>query len=136
MPIGPSHARFRLERLVCCQGRAPLLDDSGHIFGMNRCRPAPALHVLQSETQIFQPTSIEEINVTVRQSGMDQSGSCVDDKPLLDFDRSLIDFRRTNLHENLIQYAFLYLSWSIPLCLTVTLISSIDVGWNIWVSLW
>ena len=42
---------------------------------------------------------------------MDQSGSCVDDQPLLDFGRCLIDFGRTNLHQNLIQFVFLYLSW-------------------------
>jgi hypothetical protein len=28
---------------------------------MNCSRPAPALHVLQRETQIFQPTSIEDV---------------------------------------------------------------------------
>jgi hypothetical protein len=49
---------------------------------------------------------------SLRRAVWTRSGSCVDDEPLLGFSRSLIDFDRTRVDQNLIQDAYLYLSRS------------------------
>src|ERR1700722_1762865 len=48
---------------------------------MNRHGPGPALHILQGESHELQPGFVEKIKVAVRQSGVNQRGSGVDDKP-------------------------------------------------------
>ena len=60
------------------QSRSPLVHELCAVFGMMRGLPAPASSVLQRETRIFQPTSIEEITRTIGQSAPGQRGNCVD----------------------------------------------------------
>src|SRR5208283_3802468 len=62
-------------------GRAPLLNNSFDILGMNVLGPSPTQQIFQRPTQIVEPTLIEEVEVSVRQTGVDQGGGGVDQEP-------------------------------------------------------
>jgi hypothetical protein len=47
---------------------------------MNYLRPFPALHILERPPDILQPRLIEKIEVAVRQAGVYQGGSRIDEE--------------------------------------------------------
>jgi hypothetical protein len=69
------------ERLTIRQGRAPLLNNSFNVIGVNALRPFPTLQLFQRPTDILQPGLIEEIEETVRQTGVNQARSRIDQEP-------------------------------------------------------
>ncbi len=71
-PIRPSDARLVLKGFPGCEALPPLRYDSSDVFRMNGRRPLPSRYVLQRKADIFQPTLIEEVEVAVRQRGVDQ----------------------------------------------------------------
>ena len=76
--VRPPDACFMQEGFTTGQGRAPLLNDSFDIVGMNARRPFPALQLFQRPTYILQPSLIEEIEVAVGQTGVNQAGGRID----------------------------------------------------------
>src|SRR5215472_668870 len=76
--IRPPNACFVQEGLTSRQGLAPLLKDSFNVIGVNALRPFPALEIFQRTPNILQPSLIEEIEVAVRQTGVNQAGGRVD----------------------------------------------------------
>jgi len=78
LAIGPPDACFVQERLTTSQRRAPLLNDSFNVIGVNALCPFPTLDIFQGQTDILQPGLIEEIEVSVRQTGVNQTGGRVD----------------------------------------------------------
>ena len=51
-----------------------------NVLGMNEIRPIPAGHLFQSDAQVFQPRSIEVIEVAVGPGGVYQRRDRVDEK--------------------------------------------------------
>jgi hypothetical protein len=57
------------------QRRAPLFHHSFDILEMDERCPVPALQILQRPPYVHEPCSIEEIEVAVRRTGVNQTGS-------------------------------------------------------------
>jgi hypothetical protein len=66
------------EGFAAGQRRAPLFDDSFDILGMDERGPLPALQVLERPPYVPEPCLIEEIEVAVRPTGVNQAGSRMD----------------------------------------------------------
>src|SRR6267154_787233 len=64
--IRPTDASFVLEDFSCCKARSPLCQDPIDILRVNKGGPIPASHVVQSDAEVFQPASIEVIEIAVR----------------------------------------------------------------------
>jgi hypothetical protein len=53
---------------------SPPRDERGHVVSVHRRRPIPALKLLQSESKKLEPALVEEVQVSVRTTRMDQRG--------------------------------------------------------------
>src|SRR5947209_15946285 len=71
--VSSPNAGFMQERLATGQRGPPFFQNSVEVIRMNGNGPPPALQILQSEPHILKPGLIEEINVAIGPSGMDQS---------------------------------------------------------------
>jgi hypothetical protein len=81
LTVSAPYACFVQERLTASQGRAPLLNDPFDIVGMNVLGPSPTQQIFQRPTHVVEPTLIEEVEVSVRQTGVNQGGGGVDQEP-------------------------------------------------------
>ncbi len=79
-PVGPSHPGFMQEGLAADQRRTPLFHHCFEVVGMDCGCPLPALQILERPAHVRQPSLIEEIEVAIRQSGVDQRWGRVDDE--------------------------------------------------------
>src|SRR5271165_2672185 len=79
--ISPPHACFVQKGLTTREGRSPLLNDPFDILGMNVLGPSPTQQIFQRPTHVVEPTLIEEVEVSVRQTGVNQGGGGVDQEP-------------------------------------------------------
>src|SRR6266487_2783811 len=76
-PVSPPHARLANERLSGFKRRAPFGYNCFYIFRMDHAGPAPPQQICQRETDIFQPAAVEEVNITIRQRGVNKRWSCI-----------------------------------------------------------
>src|SRR6266545_1814501 len=76
-PVSPPHSRLANERLSGFKRRAPFGYNCFYIFRMDHAGPAPPQQICQRETDIFQPAAVEEVNITIRQSGVNKRRSCI-----------------------------------------------------------
>src|ERR1700733_9993348 len=74
------NASFMQEGLAAGQRRAPLFHDSFDILGIDERCPLPALQILQRPPYIPEPCSIEEIEVAVQPTRVNQAGSRMDEE--------------------------------------------------------
>src|SRR4029077_18445199 len=81
LSIRPPHACFTLKRLPGIQGQPPLAHDLLNIVRMNEVGPAPPAKFFQGSTEIIQHPLVEEIDVAIGKSAVEQGGCCVDHQP-------------------------------------------------------
>src|ERR1700722_10031021 len=77
-PIRTTDASFVLEDLSSREAGSPLGHNPLNVLRVNESRPIPAGHFVQSDAQVFQPTSIEVIEVTVGPGCVNQRRNRVD----------------------------------------------------------
>jgi len=70
-PHAASASLKKKKTLSTPQSCVPLLQQSGHIFGVNCTGPTPTPYLFQRQTQELQPALIEVIEITVGPPGMD-----------------------------------------------------------------
>src|SRR4029434_7228774 len=75
-PISPPHARLAYERLSGFKRRAPFGHNCFYIFRMDHAGPPPPQQILQRKADIFQPAAVVEVDITIRQSGVNKRWSC------------------------------------------------------------
>ncbi len=78
--VGTADTSFVKEGFSAGQGRAPHFDDSFDIIGMDRRGPLPALQIFERLPDVLEPALIEKIEVAVRQTGVDEGGSRIDEE--------------------------------------------------------
>src|SRR5580704_2370714 len=87
---------FELEDFTGRQAGAPLRHDSVQIFGMDKISPIPAADLIQGDAEIFEPASVEVVEMAVGPRGVDQGGDRIDEK--LDIQR--LRYRGHGRHYN------------------------------------
>src|SRR5262245_33680185 len=78
LPIATAHASFVFEDLSTREASLPLIDNSVEISRMNPRCPVPTIDITEGTAQIFQPTPIEVVEVSVGPPGMDQCRDGID----------------------------------------------------------
>ena len=81
LPVRPPHAPFEYKGLAAHETGPPPRDERGHVVFVDRRRPLPALEVLQAQADKLEPALVEEIQVPVGTTRVDQCGKGID-KPL------------------------------------------------------
>jgi hypothetical protein len=76
-PVAAPHPRFGLARPPSPEDRAPRVRQARHVVRVNRESPAPSLRLLQGQTRILVPSSIEEVGVAIRPGAPRQCGDRV-----------------------------------------------------------
>src|SRR5580658_4224735 len=74
LPVCAPHARFEPKWLAAREACSPARDERAHVVSVHRRRPIPALEILQSESNKLEPALVEEVQVPVRTTGVDQRG--------------------------------------------------------------
>src|SRR5580700_1758175 len=64
--IRPAHTSFVLEDFSCCEAGSPFGYNPVNVLRMNESRPVPAGHFVESDAEVFQPASIEVIEIAIR----------------------------------------------------------------------
>ncbi len=81
LPVCPPHTRLELQRLAAREAGPPPRDEPGHVVWVDRRRPFPALEILQSQSHKLEPALVEEIQVPVGETRVDQRGKGIDEHP-------------------------------------------------------
>ncbi len=76
--IRPTDASFVFEDFSSPEAGSPLGHNPFNVLGVNDSCPIPASHFIQSDAQVFQPTFIEVIEVTVGPGCVNQRRDRVD----------------------------------------------------------
>ena len=77
--VRSSDARFDLQRPPAFEAGPPVRDERRHIVRVDCRSPFPALEILQSQPHKVEPVPIEEIQVPVGATRVDQRGKGVDE---------------------------------------------------------
>src|SRR4029453_7587838 len=79
--VRSSHARFDLQRPTAFEAGPPPRDERGHVVRVDHRGPFPALEILQSQPNELEPALVEEIQVPVGETRVDQRGKGIDELP-------------------------------------------------------
>ena len=74
-------ARDELKWLAALEACSPPRDERGHVVCVHRRRPFPALKLLQSQSYKLEPALVEEVQVSVRTTRVDQRWKGIDERP-------------------------------------------------------
>src|SRR5258707_14305968 len=76
--LASADASFALDHFSSRQAASPLGQTPFNVLRVNESGPIPADHLVQSDAEVFQPTFIEVIEITVGPGGVNQRRNRVD----------------------------------------------------------